>query len=57
MIWRLATSEHIHDGLAAIQGTYTVEDIYDAHEVLDVIEALTKESRAKAKAESNRKGK
>ena len=52
MIWRLVVSDRIQDGLIAIQSQYTVEDIYDAHEALDVIEALEKEAREKAKEES-----
>lgn len=54
MFWRLATSEHLKDGLVTIQCQYTVDDIYDAHEALDVIEALTKEAQDKAKAEAGK---
>ncbi len=51
MTWRIVTSDHISDGLIDVQSQYSVEDIYDAHEALDVIEALTKEAHDKAKAD------
>jgi len=50
------SSDRINSSLIEVQSQYTVEDIYDAHEALDVIEALTKEADAKAKAKSKSKG-
>ena len=51
-----ASSEKIQSSLIEVQGQYTVEDIYDAHEALDILEALAKEADTKAKAESKSKG-
>lgn len=48
-------SEKIPDGLIEVQSQYTVEDIYDAHEALDIIEALTAEADAKARQEAKKK--
>ncbi len=52
MIWRLVLAENLKDGLVDIQRHYSVEDVYDAHEALDILEALNKESSDKAKQEA-----
>lgn len=54
MIWRPVTAEHIPDSLITIQTWWTTEDLYDAHEALDILEALDAEAQAKANAKSGK---
>jgi hypothetical protein len=39
-IWRVATSTHFRDSLAEIENNWSLDDLYDAHDVIDLLEEL-----------------
>ncbi len=64
-MWRVVLSPRIPDGLAHIRHTWTVRDLYEAHQVLDMADTLDDVARAdahreaavrEAKARAGRKG-
>jgi len=43
-VWRIALSEHISDPLQTILTQWTLDDMMDAHDALDYLDALAEES-------------
>lgn len=39
-MWRVATSEHFKDTLSDIEKNWSLNDLYDAHDVIDMLEEL-----------------
>lgn len=49
--WRIVSSERLKAGLVEVETQWSLDDVWDAHEVLD----LHEESEAKAAARAGRK--
>lgn len=43
-MWRIALSEHISDSLQTILNQWTLDEIMDAHDALDYLDALIEEA-------------
>lgn len=44
-LWRLVTSNRIHDGLAVIRSSWTIAEITHAHIALDAMEDMDADAR------------
>lgn len=48
--WRIVTSDKIRVGLVEIETQWTIDDVLDAHLVLDALESAEAEAEAIARA-------
>jgi hypothetical protein len=46
-MWRLVLASEIPDGLADIQSRWSFGDVFEAHVVLDTLDAIRPEPRAR----------
>lgn len=49
MVWKIATHDKIRDSYADICERWTLRDLYDAHALLDAMDAAEARERAKAR--------